>query len=89
MIVIEETAASIWPDWTAANRPWKGMFTISTFMPLRLPISLTRSISKPTMLAAGVLELPGHVADVGADLQAPFRQRGGAEDGRDGQADGQ
>src|SRR4051812_23575346 len=49
-MVIEDTAASIWPDCTAANRPWNGMLTISTLLPSRLPISLTRSTSKPTNL---------------------------------------
>ena len=68
-MVIEDTAASIWPDCTAANRPWKGMLTISTVLPSRLPISFTRSISKPTNLPLRVLELPRHVADVGAHLQ--------------------
>src|SRR4051794_18629793 len=49
-MVIEDTAASIWPDCTAANRPWNGMLTISTLLPSRFPISLTRSTSKPTNL---------------------------------------
>ena len=47
-MVIEETAMSIRPDWTAENRPWKGMLSISTVLPSRLPISFTRSTSKPT-----------------------------------------
>ena len=49
-MVIDDTAASIRPDCTAANRPLNGMFTNFTSMPSRLPTSVIRSISKPTIL---------------------------------------
>ena len=58
---------SIRPDCTAANRPLNGMFSIATVLPSRLATSFDQVDLEADELAGRVLELPRHVADIGAD----------------------
>ena len=74
MIVIDEIAISMRPDCTAGNRPLNGMFSICTVCAEALG-DLVDQVDLEADELAGVLELPGHVADVGADLQLRPQRR--------------
>ena len=51
-----------------------------TSMPSRLPTSVIRSISKPTILPLRVLEFPRNVADIGADIDSSAKAFDDASD---------
>jgi len=63
---MDEIAMSMRPDAVAANSAWKPRSWISMSAPSRLPISLTRSTSKPSKVPASVLFSHG-VGRIGAD----------------------